>query len=66
MTTNLVTEIDDDEDDCLDICTYCGDKYNPDSEGHTELDENEEETGNLFCSPECEMNHYRGEWHSHN
>lgn len=46
-------------DDGLDTCSYCGDKYNPDSEGHTELDENEEETGNYFCSSPCESNFYR-------
>lgn len=64
MQTILVTEIDNEPP--IDICTYCGGEYNPDSEGHTELDEDEEETGNFFCSPECEMHHYRGDWHSHN
>ena len=48
-----------DIDDYLATCTYCGGKYDSESEGHTELDENEEETGNYFCSPECEANHYR-------
>ena len=67
MATNLVTEIDDDLIDIpIDICTYCGGKYNPEEEGHTELDENEEETGNLFCSPESEMHYYRGDWYWHN
>ena len=56
------TDIDDfgtDSDDYFVICTYCGGKYDPALEGHTELDENEEETGKNFCSPECEANHYR-------
>ena len=56
------TDIDDfgtDSDDYFVICTYCGGKYDSESEGHTELNENEEETGNYFCSPECEANHYR-------
>jgi len=68
MKNNLVIEIDDndlDNNDCLDTCTYCGEKYDPD-EGHTEIDENEEETGNYFCSPECEYHHsIGGDWHSH-
>jgi hypothetical protein len=46
-------------DDGLNTCSYCGGKYDPESEGHTELDEEEEETGNCFCSPECEANHYK-------
>ena len=56
------TDIDDfgtDSDDYFVTCTYCGGKYDPEREGHTELDEDEEETGNYFCSPECEANHYR-------
>lgn len=55
----LIPENDSEIDDGLDTCSYCGGKYDPESEGHTELDENEEETGNYFCSPECEANHYR-------
>ena len=57
--TDIDEIIDTDIDDYLVTCTYCGGKYDPESEGHTELDENEEETGNLFCSPECEANYYR-------
>ena len=56
------TDIDDfgtDIDDYLVTCTYCGGKYDPEREGHTEIDDNEEETGKNFCSPECEANHYR-------
>lgn len=47
-------------DDYFDTCSYCGVEYDPNCEGHTEMDENEEETGNFFCSPECEMHYYRG------
>jgi hypothetical protein len=50
---------DIDDDDCLDTCTYCGEKYDPECEGHTEIDMNEEETGNYFCSSDCEMHYYQ-------
>jgi ribosomal protein L24E len=58
-TEEKLMETEADIDDGLDTCTYCGGKYDPGAEGHTELDDNEEETGNYFCSPECESNHYR-------
>jgi hypothetical protein len=55
------TNFNDDDGDPIDICTYCGTGYNPEQEGHTEMTEDEQEaTGNFFCSPECEMHHYRG------
>lgn len=50
----------------IDLCDYCGEEYDSDTDGHEHFEDgsceceyckNGELIGKTFCSPECEYNY---------